>query len=161
MYKKVYAFYYWNYGYSKDKMHAIEYPSKCFTLPDNMSEKDAFLILSYLFRGVYLRVKYDNDDPEKIITTIKILDEILPEYGFKEPTDYAGYEEHPIVDLFIIDDKCKLFNNVCNKNRIVKWYNKHVSFGKILKIFKKLNLEYRDIDDLLQEKQQKQLKRIG
>lgn len=150
MYNDINKFYYFNYGSYYGNIIITEYKGEYFKLPNGMSEKDAFKVLSYLFKAIYLRVRYDNNDSQKIVTTINILNDILPYYGFYEPSDSIGYEEHSVVGLFIIDDEYKFFNSVQYYD-FIKWYKKRITLNKVLNIYNKLNMEYRDIDDVLIE----------
>ena len=150
MYNDINKLYYFNYGSYYGNIITTEYTGKYFMLPNGMSEKDAFKVLSYLFEAIHLRVRYDNNDPQKIITTINILNDILPYYGFYEPTDYAGYEEHQIVNLFIANDEYNFFDSI-HYYDYVKWYKKKVSLNNVLNIYNKLNMEFRDIDEVINE----------
>ena len=147
--KEIYMFHYWNRGFYKEQMNIVDYYSKPFLLPESMSKKEGFLVLSYLFNSIISKLNADKRNPSTIIATIDALNSILSYYGFNAPTSSDFDEPQVFTRLFIIDDEYRFFDCLIPKKEYIPWYRRHVSLRRVSVIYSRLGMDFQDINEAL------------
>ena len=116
-----------NYYQLLSENKSFDMPLSTFILPENMDEKDAFMVISYLM------MTFSSDLEVSITSPIVMLliNEVLEKYHFK----IVRSNENTIDLLNRITGKRK-----SNARDVLSWFSNSVSFLDVKGIYDKLNL---------------------
>ena len=116
-----------NYYQLLSENKSFDMPLSTFILPENMDEKDAFMVISYLM------MTFSSDLEVSITSPIVMLliNEVLEKYHFK----IIRSNENTIDLLNRITGKRK-----SNARDVLSWFSNSVSFLDVKGIYDKLNL---------------------
>lgn len=116
-----------NYYQLLSENKSFDMPLSTFILPENMEEKDAFMVISYLM------MTFSSDLEVSITSPIVMLliNEVLEKYHFK----IVRSNENTIDLLNRITGKRK-----SNARDVLSWFSNSVSFLDVKGIYDKLNL---------------------
>lgn len=123
-------------GYGYNIKHLMDWPWDTFMLPEKMSAKEGFLILSYLIRKIEQDLKLEECSPR----AVKILNENLAKYHFR----YYPVLNHTIVDLITVDGDMKRFKKSEYYARYFNWFTDDVSFEQAKAIYDKYGYEFEE-----------------
>lgn len=116
-----------NYYQLLSESKSFDMPLSTFILPENMDEKDAFMVISYLM------MTFSRDLEVSITSPIVMLliNEVLEKYHFK----IVRSNENTVDLLNRITGKRK-----SNARDVLSWFSNSVSFLDVKGIYDKLNL---------------------
>ena len=116
-----------NYYQLLSENKSFDMPLSTFILPENMDEKDAFMVISYLM------MTFSSDLEVSITSPIVMLliNEVLEKYHFK----IVRSNENTVDLLNRITGKRK-----SNARDVLSWFSNSVSFLDVKGIYDKLNL---------------------
>ena len=146
--QEIYRLYYVNYhriqeyeGRNDNHIGVINWCGNPFKLPEGMTRKEGFKVLSYLTDFIEKRPDIEKCSWKSVQTLNGVLD--LERFGFVrvEETDI-----NKIVDLFTVDGRLLLFKKMSEHYpRYFNWYVKNVSYWEVVSIYKRCGLEFHDI----------------
>lgn len=128
------------YRISTNNIGVLEWVSKPFKFPVGMSYEEGFKVLSYLTDFIEKRSDVDVCS----LNSVRILNNILylERFGFKQVNEV---DESEFTDLFTINGRISLFKNSELYPKYFEWYRKGISKKEVKDIYKKYNMEFKDI----------------
>ena len=128
------------YRISTNNIGVLEWVSKPFQFPEGMSFEEGFKVLSYLTDFIEKRSDVDVCS----LTSVRILSSVLQldRFGFKQVKEI---DDSDITDLFTINGRISLFKNSEFYPNYFEWYKKGVSKKEVISIYKKYDMEFKDI----------------
>lgn len=128
-------------AYDDYESHPEYFAMQPFKIPENMSQGDALLVISYINE----KVNRENKLPKGSQRGISITNKLLKRYNFEcvEGTE----AKDSIVDLITLSGFAQLKDSdaIC-QNKFFKWYNPNVSREKVENIYKKCGLNLDKIE---------------
>lgn len=146
----IYRLYYINYhrigeGYTtnKDNIGIIDWPFKPFLLPQKMSRKDGFKVLSYLIDYIERTFALKECSREGVA----LLDEALnlERLGFRRINIDVAKSIDDIADLFTVAGRVGLFKKSAHYPRYFEWYTENVTLEEVKAIYRKCDMEFYDL----------------
>lgn len=129
-----------NFNFIKDY---IDMPLNCFKLPNDMSEEEAFLIISYIKEQVERELGIQSDTQNEAI----MMNSLLEDYNFKKICNFnQTYKEKDITDLYIVGGNKKRFETSKHYEKHVEWFTPNVSEEQVQRIYKKHNINKRTLE---------------
>lgn len=129
-------------SYDDFKDHTIYQEMTPFTLPQNMSVKDAFMVISYLSKKVATENKVANNSLQCAYLTNRM----LSKYRFKSASTKSR-----MVDLISVSGfKKDLSSDPVCQSRYFEWYCPSVDRAQVSAIYKKCGLNLDDIESTLE-----------
>ncbi len=139
--KKVYRLRYIEYYIKNNKGKGlIDWPCIPFTIPEGMSEEEAFEVLSYLTDSIEKK----DEVKECSCASVMVLDEVLNKerFGFKKVNEV---DENKITDLFTVGGRFSLFQKSELYKKYFNWYSKDIKKSEIEEIYDKIGMKFQDI----------------
>lgn len=143
--KKIYRF---HYLYFNNYPFIETHDCSCdaFVLPDNMSQSDAFKVISYFFENSKVEIG--------TYSCCRMTTEVLNSVGFKR-IDNIKNDEYNVVDLFSVlsNDGGNLFRESEYYDHYFNWYSSGVTKEDVLDIYSKNDMYISfDKPNILQKK---------
>ncbi len=148
--KNIYRMYYINYHrineYKRRTGHnigVINWPFKPFMVPEGMSRKDAFKVLSYLTDFIEKKCNLIPGSYKSVAMLNRVLD--LERLGFKRIDKDIQINDNDVVDLFTVDGRLLLFKYSEYYQKYFEWYTEDISFDEVKAIYDKCDIEFYDL----------------
>ncbi len=126
---------------NKERINSIIWPFKPFTLPEGMSQEDAFKVLSYLTD--YIERYIEPYSFRSVIALDKILN--VERLGFKRVNKKMNTNTEDVNNLFTVSGEVSIFKNSPYYNKYFEWYQEGVTFNEVKEIYDRCNREFYDL----------------
>lgn len=144
----IYRLYYVNYhriqeyeGRTDNNIGVINWCGKPFKLPEGMTRKEGFKVLSYLTDFIERRPDTDECSWKSVRTLENVLN--LERFGFVQVDEN---NINKIIDLFTVDGRVLLFKKMSEHYpRYFNWYVEKVSRQEVVEIYERCGMEFQDI----------------